>query len=680
MSRKTVAQKGFLARLRRNEAGNVLAMTAAGIFPLMGLIGGGVDISRIYLVKTRVQQACDAGALAGRKAQSGGTWTSAHQTTANNIFDTNYQSGAYGTNGLTRTFTENDGKVTGTVSVTVPMMIMDMFGYDQKVLNVTCDAEMRLPHSDIMFVLDVTGSMNCAPEDSSCVNNGNVPATGSKIEGLQTAVQCFYEILMRTDTPENCGSTPTGGISDDVQVRFGFVPYNVNVNVGKLLNNDWIADDWTYQSRKANFTTENVITGYTPGSTSTVTNTSYSNTTGNWGSWSTWQTYTGVTSRDDCDDLVPNDNYAANGSEGSPYGGGTYMSGGNQITYWYTDQPAIRYTYDRESYNGRNDICKIERRQRNAEITRTYSRIDTPIYEEQEVFSNWTYEQVNHPVSGLKAGGNSWNSSVSLPIGTNGTNTTVDWDGCIEERQTVRATDFDPIPSGAKDLDIDTVPSSGDSTTQWGPVLSDAVFMRTWSYDPVTTTGNYNHPTAYCPTESRRLERYTTTAQRDDFVAYVNGLEAIGNTYHDIGLLWGARLMSPTGIFAADNDFTPQGGEIERHLIFMTDGDTMTANTNYTAYGVPWWDRRTTSESSAPSTNDLDNNVNARFEALCTAIKNKNITLWVINYGGGVSTGTGARLLACASPSRYYEATSVSALLTTFQQIAAQISQLRLTN
>ncbi len=138
--------------------------------------------------------------------------------------------------------------------------------------------------------------------------------------------------------------------------------------------------------------------------------------------------------------------------------------------------------------------------------------------------------------------------------------------------------------------------------------------------------------------------------------------------------------MSPTGIFADDNDFTPEGGEIQRHLIFMTDGDTQTSNTNYTAYGVPWWDRRTTSIASAPTNSDLDNNVNVRFEALCTAIKNMNITLWVVNYGGGVSTAAGARLNDCASPNRYYEATSVTDLMTTFQQIAAQISQLRLTS
>lgn len=54
----------ILMRLYHNQAGNTLAIVAAGLLPLLGLIGGGVDMSRIYLTKTRMQQACDAGALA----------------------------------------------------------------------------------------------------------------------------------------------------------------------------------------------------------------------------------------------------------------------------------------------------------------------------------------------------------------------------------------------------------------------------------------------------------------------------------------------------------------------------------------------------------------------------------------------------------------------------------------
>ena len=78
------------------------------------------------------------------------------------------------------------------------MTVMKVFGKPTKTLNVTCDAEMQLPNTDVMFVLDTTGSMGqTIPGD-----------TGTKIDGLKKAVKCFYEILMKQDTNADCGSTP----------------------------------------------------------------------------------------------------------------------------------------------------------------------------------------------------------------------------------------------------------------------------------------------------------------------------------------------------------------------------------------------------------------------------------------------------------------------------------------
>src|SRR3546814_3647975 len=96
--------------------------------------------------------------------------------------------------------------------------------------------------------------------------------------------------------------------------------------------------------------------------------------------------------------------------------------------------------------------------------------------------------------------------------------------------------------------------------------------------------------------------------------------------------------MSPTGIFASDNAFTPNGGQIQRHLIFMTDGDTNSGYTDYAAYGFPPLDRRSISDAysatdSGRIKNAFDDQINARYSALCTSVKNMNIPLWVISYG-----------------------------------------------
>ncbi len=589
----------WLTSLARDTRGNTLAIVAASLIPLAGMVGGGVDISRMYIVKTRLQHACDAGALAGRKQMGGGTWAfnnNAAQGAANRFFDANIQANPYGATSVTKTFTESAGKVSGVASAVLPMTIMRVFGRTTETLSVSCDAEMRLPNTDVMFVLDTTGSMA-----SKAVSTDS----DTKIEALKSAVKCFYETVARLDTTETCiGGAPSGGTGSAVQVRFGFMPYAVNVNVGKLLPTTWFADSAPYQSRVQQGT-----------------------------AWSDWAE-----------------------SRYHSKSNGNCVAQANTTTRQYRTS-ATQYG----SQYGGAYAC----------------------YEEvQNLVPNWRYDSIVTDIRGLK-NGSVWRNSFTMPLNNDGSNRTINWDGCIEERQTVRATTYDPIPANAYDLDIDRVPDSN-ATTQWKPALPQLIYARDVTTDwnqldraaDTTTKNYYNNVPYYCPTEAKKLQAWPTAS---GFETYVDSLTPDGNTYHDIGLIWGARFVSPTGIFRSENEFTPQGGEIERHLIFMTDGDTVTNNTDYSAYGFPWLDRRQTSETSVPSSTDLNNQVNARFSALCTAVKNKNITLWVISFGSGSNATTEDRLEACATPGRYFVARSSTTLQQTFKSIADQISQLRLT-
>ena len=95
--------KGFLMSLLRDVRGNALIIMTAALIPLTGMVGGGIDISRMYILKTRLQHACDAGALAGRKAMGGGTWAFNSyyaRTQANLFFDGNFEGGAFGSSAL----------------------------------------------------------------------------------------------------------------------------------------------------------------------------------------------------------------------------------------------------------------------------------------------------------------------------------------------------------------------------------------------------------------------------------------------------------------------------------------------------------------------------------------------------------------------------------------------------
>lgn len=655
------APRGFLARLLRDRRGNAMTIMAMAFIPMAGMVGGGVDISRMYILKTRLQHACDAGALAGRKAMGGGTWSQNSGypgQMANRFFDANFETGSFASTGLTRTFTESAGKVTGTASATIPMTLMRIFLRTTETITVTCDADMRLPNTDVMFVLDVTGSMNCVAGDITCTNNGEVPAVGSKIDGLKEAVKCFYEIVARLDSNANCTTgTPSGGTGNQVQIRFGFVPYASNVNVGRLLPTSYFPDSATYQSRRANFAVP-----------APTTNGPY------------WEVYGSSISSADCTKYQTNQAFTGFTPTATSSGGPNPQP--TVATTFPYDGSLTSGTGSSEwSWSGASDTSGTSRSCRRL-------RTDTTTYYIPE-FVNWTYGPTTINFAGLK-NGTSWNTSFTASrLGANGTDVTVNWDGCIEERQTVQATSYSPIPAGAKDLDIDSAPVAGDATTMWKPSLPQVLYLRNiqsyWSEGTTatsTTTANYFQGAGYrCPTEARKLRTYATASDFDD---YVDSLEARGNTYHDIGMIWGARLMSPTGIFASENATTPQGGDIERHMIFMTDGDATSNPCDYNAYGVPWWDRRQSTDVGAadfcPTNRQaLIDQINVRLEALCTAVKNKNITLWVVSFGGGLNATTETRLSNCATPGRYFQATNNAALQQTFKNIADQISQLRLT-
>ncbi len=229
------APAGFLARLRSDQRGNTLAIVAAAIFPIIGFVGSGMDMSRAYLVKTRMQQACDAGALAGRKSMSGTTMTTADKDTAVKFFRFNFPDGTMATQPLTVAATEGpntitvgpdaNGQVGMTASATMPNMLMQVFGFDTQVISIKCKAEEYYVNTDVMMVLDTTGSMNCSISDPLTCGQ-QTEKSDSKMKELRTAVKTLYTNLRPAQLALEAKS---------LRMRIGFVMYASNANVGKLI-------------------------------------------------------------------------------------------------------------------------------------------------------------------------------------------------------------------------------------------------------------------------------------------------------------------------------------------------------------------------------------------------------------------------------------------------------------
>lgn len=628
----------FLGRLARDARGNTLGMLAAGLFPLLALVGGGIDMGRNYLAQSRLQQACDAGVLAARKTLGSQVVTTGEvpdevATQGNKFFNINFRKGAYGTRTSSFQMTlEPDYAISGEAEVDVPTSIMQLFGYDKTELAVSCQAKLNFSNTDVMFVLDTTGSMGSTnPGDSK-----------PRIEVLRDVVKSFYAQLEGSKTPSTV-------------IRYGFLPYSTNVNVGGILKADWVVDNWTYQGRVPR------DTGYVTYGQVVDEN---------------WTEVSGS--------FIVGDSYI-----GSSCPADTFRSG--VVRYWRDPNGTENYEY---LVNGIDYDCQSLDSARVKISPRAYTDYDY-IYSSLKKGNQsmprmtWRYQAIPLDVSRLKnTGANKLHVGQRIMIpkmaGTPMKPTQFSgwFRGCMEERDTYEITDYSNVDfSRALDLDLDRIPTPGDPSTQWRPILNEVSFIRAINtsyrgrFVPTPGTADYDYDylnagsagLAACPAAARKLSRMTAR----EVSTYVDSLFAEGSTYHDIGMIWGGRMLSPTGIFAAENADLP-GSSTSRHMIFLTDGETSALEASYSSYGIEPLDRRRWSSGSSQTLTQV---VEGRTAVACAEAKKRNITIWVVGFG----TSLNPVLTACAGPGHAFEASNASELQDIFTRIATQLGDLRVT-
>ncbi len=575
----------LLTRLRKDRAGNVMLMMAGMMFVLAAFVGCAIDAARFYVVNSRLQQACDAGALAGRRSMTDTALDGILDATAiaqsQSFFNNNFRNGWFGTTGVTFTPAKtSDGQLTGTAQVTVPTVIMKILGVSNVTLTATCTARLDVPDTDVIFVLDTTGSMSCLPsdDDNTCNNYVNSAGTttysrpldgatsgntsvagyplstayyvpeksGSRISALRTAVLNFYDTLAASSSAQT-------------HIRYGFVTYSSTVNAGRAVM-----------------------------------------------------------------DMSPK--YLVGGA-------------GNSNTSW--------------TYNARSITLQLL----------------VPIL--------YTYQPVSENLSIYSTG-------LPTPDPTK-IGVTDAWAGCLEERYTTPGVSSFNINSLPYDLDPDLVPTS-DIRTQWKPMWPEVFYARNNYTSTATSTslldllGSGPNPNIGTPsymqmgyiTCGKPVARLSTMT-RAQVSAYVNASDfrPIGGTYHDTGMIWGTRLLSPTGIFANDTAAWPGRLPPNRVIVFLTDGVMSPSTYVYGMYGNEYYDRRV----SGGDFNNLTNYHIQRFLAECSAAKARNINIWTIS----IATTAPAPLVSCASSTgQALATTSGSGLTTAFSTIAKQVASLRI--
>lgn len=642
----------FIRRLFASTGGSVLPIAAASVPVIVALIGGGLDINRVYKARNRLQTACDAGTLAGRRAVTTNGYDTAARNQANAYFNTNFVEGELGATGTTfTTASANNGNlISGTASTTVQTAVMNLLGVETIPVSVACSATMGVGNSDITMVLDTTGSMGNTLSGTS----------QTRIQALRVAMKNFYDTV----------ATATQG--SNARIRYSFVPYSSSVNVGRLIYNldpAYLADTWQIQSREPvyNTITEQVFTGWAaPVNTSEQT---YS--TEIVGSTSQYSS-TNYTSQANCNNARPADLAWANNGNATTSSSTVTNGSGQQVVTTTTTQPQRKTTYLCQQTNNNRWRVFSFNTTRNY-IMRSYATSD-PIYETRtrQEFASWAYKEVSVDTSVYKTF-----AAVSKPNGTSGAAASYTWGGCIEERESdatdsISYSSSDGMsPSTALDLNVDMVPDD-DPDTKWGPMWPELAYYRTvsnWQGTFLTNavqTSQGSRATSKCPYQAQLL----STMNQSAFYSYADSLIADGSTYHDLGMLWGLRLSSPQGPWADTVNIAPtNGGKVSRHIIFMTDGQMEPSNTIQSSYGIEWHDRRVTDDgvSNQAARHTL------RFRALCDNAKDKGFRVWVIAFASSLTSD----LTYCASSNSSFLATNATQLNSAFQEIAKNVGELR---
>lgn len=650
----TPVHKGCLSRLAQDPSGNVIAILAFALFPMLALLGGGIDMGRGYLAQSRLQQACDAGVLAARKrlgtrAAVDGQIPTDVAETGNRFFNINFRDGAYGSsNRQFRMTVESDYSVSGYASVDVPTTLMALFNFDRLPVTVDCGSVQSFNNLDLMMVIDTTGSMR--------IFNPGDPLT--RLETVKAVIRDFYARVDSAKAPET-------------RIRYGFVPYNANVNVGHLLQDDWVVGRWTYQSRVATGGRERG-----PGTPYTY-NRNFMDVSGTRSAWTEESTYP-ATSFGGSSSTTTTTTTTTTTSSGTFFtdfqtSGGCSTVPANTVTISDTvDEASARQetqtapeaeltirdgvrTHNGTRYRVVQDgsTCRVES-QTDTNYVQSFEEVTVVPMLDRAL---WRYDALSRDV----------------------TNWRTETEGCIEERDTYAISDYANVDfSRALDLDIDLVPTPGNVSTQWRPRYSDEIYARSLLLDatgeftttPVITgeefVQNGSGWYSVCPPRAQKLQEMTS-AELD---TYLDSLVPAGSTYHDIGMIWGGRLLSPTGLFATENA-PPAGQDVARHMIWLTDGQTEPYDLVYGAYGVEGLDRRRWTPGDSTT---LTQTVENRFSVACEQVRNRGIIVWVIAFG----TNLNPIMEQCAGPGRAFQAANAEELGDAFEEISSALSELRI--
>jgi Flp pilus assembly protein TadG len=216
-----------LARLKsflKDRSGNVAVMFALAVIPVISAGGAAVDVSRAMYVKSRLQGALDAAALAvGGQAHLP---PADQRALAQRYFDANYPAGEIGVPG-TLNVTLGERTIDMSATASVPTTMMRVVGINTMTVDAEVEVTKEMKGLELVLVLDNTGSM----------------ASSGKMTALKNSATDLLQILYN-------------GQPSHERVKIGVVPFDQTVRLpdpGSATTRSWIDQTGASSVARLNF-------------------------------------------------------------------------------------------------------------------------------------------------------------------------------------------------------------------------------------------------------------------------------------------------------------------------------------------------------------------------------------------------------------------------------------------
>ncbi len=208
---KPIFRRSNKENIDQNASGNVSIIFGLSAVSLMLMVGGAIDVARVYSAKSKVQSVLDSAALAGGRAVQ---ISASHDPTAGITAATSYfqemRPAHIGGAAPVFTLVDNSSTLKGSISLAVATPFLKLVGFPQMQATLIAEAEIASggnggSNLEISLMLDTTGSMS-----------------GQKIDDLKAAAKDLVDIVVWDDQ-----SAATS--------RVALAPFAPRVNVGSYM-------------------------------------------------------------------------------------------------------------------------------------------------------------------------------------------------------------------------------------------------------------------------------------------------------------------------------------------------------------------------------------------------------------------------------------------------------------